>query len=626
MELFAIFNKIGISSTMGVKGRVCCSLMVVLGFIMLSLSFLQMSDKCSLQRFKKSYVVPFPQVDSVNDGRPQQQIPLMEETSKTTKFNSSTIGNDSIDCGPFGFLGKIIPPEHQYQVHKGSTNERDRRSCRSRYEQHCFWNAGDYSPSLEFQKALRNYEAQHRRCINGHNMTAIFLQEEEMPEGCQYVLWKEWDGTGNQLISLVSAFVYALLTNRTLLITRDANLHKLMCEPFPGTSWLVPTDFPKIEEKHKTDRSGVFYKSITGTTKGNGSIEAKDGVEGEIIKLPHYLQIRIYHYQTKDDLRFFCPTEDKIHSHIPWIIFWSNNYSAPGLYLLPHFKKVLNLLFPDRALFLHVARYLFSPTNDIWSRITRIYDSYLASAEQRIGMQVRYWTRRYEPQLSTHLLMCAIESGVLPNLVKDEGVVSSMNIMDEVAPRKLMFNQQDGKDMHIHHNMTITNNQQTNFSRPIVVLLTSLHREYVDTLLESYIQYPNVLNKRIMVISPSHEGKQKTGHLHHMKKVIADMWLLSFMDEILSSPKSTFGYIGHGLAGITPIVFRDWDPKNHKLPKNNFCGRTNMPGPCFIDNPENMDCPLDPPSVKIGDLNFEVPELRHCLYQWGIGVNELDKP
>ncbi len=83
---------------MGVRGRICCygSLMVVLGFIMLSLSFLQMSDKCSLQRFKNSYVVPFAQVDSVNDSRPQQQIPLMEETSKTTKFNSSSIGDDSI--------------------------------------------------------------------------------------------------------------------------------------------------------------------------------------------------------------------------------------------------------------------------------------------------------------------------------------------------------------------------------------------------------------------------------------------------------------------------------------------------------------------------------------------------
>ncbi len=55
-----------------------------------------MSDKCSLQRFKNSYVVPFAQVDSVNDSRPQQQIPLMEETSKTTKFNSSSIGDDSI--------------------------------------------------------------------------------------------------------------------------------------------------------------------------------------------------------------------------------------------------------------------------------------------------------------------------------------------------------------------------------------------------------------------------------------------------------------------------------------------------------------------------------------------------
>jgi hypothetical protein len=98
MESFAIFNNIGISSMMGVRGRICCygSLMVVLGFIMLSLSFLQMSDKCSLQRFKNSYVVPFAQVDSVNDSRPQQQIPLMEETSKTTKFNSSSIGDDSI--------------------------------------------------------------------------------------------------------------------------------------------------------------------------------------------------------------------------------------------------------------------------------------------------------------------------------------------------------------------------------------------------------------------------------------------------------------------------------------------------------------------------------------------------
>jgi hypothetical protein len=99
MELFGMFNKIGISSILGVKGRICCygSLMVVVGFIVLSLSFLQMSDKCSLQRFKNSYAMPFAQVvDSFNDSRPQQQIPLMEETFNTTKFNSSAIGDDSI--------------------------------------------------------------------------------------------------------------------------------------------------------------------------------------------------------------------------------------------------------------------------------------------------------------------------------------------------------------------------------------------------------------------------------------------------------------------------------------------------------------------------------------------------
>ncbi|CAI5965579.1 unnamed protein product [Closterium sp. NIES-64] len=49
-------------------------------------------------------------------------------------------------------------------------------------------------------------------------------------------------GVGNRIMALISAFSYSLLTNRTLIIPPDSFLCRFFCEPFPGSSWTIPLD------------------------------------------------------------------------------------------------------------------------------------------------------------------------------------------------------------------------------------------------------------------------------------------------------------------------------------------------------------------------------------------------
>ncbi len=170
-----------------------------------------------------------------------------------------------------------------------------------------------------------------------------------------------------------------------------------------------------------------------------------------------------------------------------------------------------------------------------------------------------------------------------------------------------------------------------NSRRQVATLLTSLHHEYVNTLSRSYIQYPKVLNKHVILKNPSYEEKQMTSCLHHLKRLIINLWLLSFMHDILSSLKSTFPVVLHMLVQTWTCEHHyDCIPRmdTHGSPspiKKNFCNITNMPRPCFIDNMENKNHPLDCLSFRIGNLNYAILELRHSLHQWEIDINEFNK-
>ena len=61
---------------------------------------------------------------------------------------------------------------------------------------------------------------------------------------CKYVLWISFSGLGNRILTLASAFLYALLTNRVLVVDPGTDMVDLFCEPFPDSSWFLPSHFP----------------------------------------------------------------------------------------------------------------------------------------------------------------------------------------------------------------------------------------------------------------------------------------------------------------------------------------------------------------------------------------------
>ncbi|KAL3699920.1 hypothetical protein R1sor_017942 [Riccia sorocarpa] len=482
----------------------------------------------------------------------------------------------SADCTVLGLKDKIILPANQY--HPAMAKEENMQSkCRSRYEQHCFWQASDYKPSPEFLDVLREYEKYHRDCVQGHDLLDL-NDRGSVPKNtsCKYVIWSDMDGNGNQLISLVSAFLYGLMTGRVLLMTPKAQLQYMLCEPFPFSSWLAPEGIPHASERYETpeERHSVFYEQ---------ALQNKS--DGKPIVTPKHLVVMNSHWIQPDDLRFFCQGEQKLLDQIPWLYFWSNNYIAPGYYFLPNFRTKLNKWFPDRALFLHAGRYLLSPRDEIWERVLRFYYAYLDFADRRVGIQVRSWDGNYDPVISEHIMSCGWRWGLLPKLADTK----SEEFRDDSGGER------------------------------ISVVVTSLRREYAEGIVEVFANNGTVGHETVTVLNPSSEGYQMFGQIDHDRKAISEIWLLSFTEQIISTPKSTFGYVAHGLAGRKPFVFNKFGGGEVPDPP---CLESNMPGPCFINHPHNMLCPLDGPSDGIGDSFTVLPEVRHCLLQWGIGVVE----
>ncbi len=99
--------------------------------------------------------------------------------------------------------------------------------------------------SAKLDKAWRQYGEMHRLCSNGKNLKNVFLNRQRENNTCKYLVFLEPRyGLGNRILALVSAFMYALATDRVLLIEPKKLLEQLLCEPFPGSHWLLPRDFP----------------------------------------------------------------------------------------------------------------------------------------------------------------------------------------------------------------------------------------------------------------------------------------------------------------------------------------------------------------------------------------------
>ncbi|XP_072953086.1 probable fucosyltransferase 8 [Typha angustifolia] len=479
---------------------------------------------------------------------------------KDNKGNEDA-SSPSIDARKHKLLGGLLSPDF------------DEQSCVSRYKSALYRKASPLLPSSYLSARLRKYEALHKKC--GPNTTLYKKSVEQLKSNhsvenleCNYMVWTPYNGLGNRMLTIASAFLYALLTNRVLLIQVTDESHDLFCEPFPGTSWVLPSDFPIKDMSSNHRNSPVTYGNMIKNKVIN--LSANSSVES----VPPYVYIYLVDDYKHFDGLFFCEEEQLFLNKVNWIVLQSDIYLVPSFFLWTQYKDELQQLFPAKdTVFHHLGRYLFHPTNSVWALITRYYESYLAQAEERIGLQIRTfnWPRISFEEFYKQVISCSLREKLLPNITDDEQSYLS---------------------------------RSSNTGKPKAVLVVSLYGRYYEQIKSMYYDHPTTTGEIISVFQPTHAEQQHTEKRDHNQKALAEIYLLSLVDVLVTSSFSTFGYVGQSLGGLRPWVLL-W-PQNEKAP-DPPCGRALSMEPCFL-NPFYFDCK----SKKEIDPGSLVRYIRHC--------------
>ncbi|KAG0620110.1 hypothetical protein M758_4G190100 [Ceratodon purpureus] len=519
--------------------------------------------KLALMMFLGLTVLLLPQYLTFNSSLRQRLIgsSLLVVRDKTT---------EAVRSKPDETLGGLLLPPVVFE----------NNTCMSRSQEYSLrLKTSRYKPSLDLIAKLREYERRHRRCAQeakyfnpSNNAT-----EEEFGE-CRFIVWIATAGLGNRVMTLASAFVYALLMDRVLLIDRSGNPDELFCEPFPSTSWLLPETFPnewmRAIEPNSSFRLGFLIQNDALTSSHNG-----------------YAYLNMMHDYDGYDRKFFCADCQASLSRFPWLFLKSNQYFIPGLHFVPEFHEHLDKLFPEReTVFHHIVRYLFHPSDSVWRLISSFYNTNLANAQHQVGLQIRYLAK---PNITTTtisdlVLNCTLENKLLPNVTLSEGHVDD-------SPKN---------------------------TTSISVLVASLHEVFYESLREIYQNRSSSDGRHLGVYTASHEEGQYLESIDHDKKALADIYLLSLSDTLVTSSWSTFGYVAQGISGVMPWLLphlESGEELEEVLRNRNYCHHGVSLEPCF-HMPPALDCDnkgwYDNPGKTL-------PYIQYCEdVWWGIKIME----
>ncbi|XP_066344218.1 probable fucosyltransferase 7 [Miscanthus floridulus] len=457
----------------------------------------------------------------------------------------------------------------------------DDSSCLSRYRASLYRQASLHALSPHLVSGLRRYESLHRLCAPGTPAYARAVERLRAaspnasagdgadPSGarCNYLVWTPNAGLGNRILSIASGFLYALLTDRVLLLHSGSrhDLDGLFCEPFPGSTWILPEkDLPGHEGL------GIRTNESLGNTLRRG--EALGGAP--------WLYVHLLHNYYAQDKLFFCDDVQAELARVPWLVFQADNYFVPALFLIQRHERELARMFPRRdAVFHHLGRYLFHPRNTVWGMVTRYHgSSYFAQADERVGIQVRVfkWAPISTDELYGQILSCAQHENILP-----------------------------GVSVPTRANTTAVGSGTQAPAKRKAVVVVSLYNEYSEKLGELYHEHGGVAGGEVVsVFQPTHLGEQRFGDRQQDQKALAEMVLLSFADVLVTTGVSTFGYVSQGLAGLRPWVLM---PPNHGKAPDTPCRLAPTIEPCF-HSPPNYDCR----AKASGDTGRKVRHIRHC--------------
>lgn len=371
------------------------------------------------------------------------------------------------------------------------------------------------------------------------------------------------------MVSMVASFLYAVLTNRVFFVKFEADMIDLFCEPFPNSSWILSQDFSHVIHHSHIQTYESMLKSYH---KG-------------IIKLPpssFIIDLNLQHGYNDHKRFFHCDHNQHLLHKIPVLILGSDQYFVPSLFMVSSLNQELSQMFPEKdSVFFHLGHYLFHPSNKAWRLVNKFYNSHLAKADEKIGLQIRLFSpNRTSPQsVMAEVLACALENKLLPKLETQDSIIPDQS-----------------------KNKTLK-----------VILVASLHSEYSEMLKAMYVAKPTVTGEIVDVFQPSHEEHQEFHNNMHNVRALVEIYLLSLCDALVTSSKSTFGYVAQGLGGLKPLILKK--AKLGGVVRKPPCKKSMSMEPCFHYPPWHS-CFL--PNTVL-NVTFAFPHIKHCEdFGWGI--------
>lgn len=447
-------------------------------------------------------------------------------------------------------------------------------ACRGRYKSSSYRKPSPFQVSPYLVQKLREYEKYHKKC--GPHSEFYKEAMEQLNSGrnaanteCKYIVFALGNGLGNRMLAIVSTFLYSLLTKRVMIIEMTEETRNVFCEPFPESSWELPSDFPMKDLVWRFQKGSPESSLNLLENKTNG-LDANAPAES----LPPYVYFDAWSYVWHVDGHIFCEDHQKFVQKFTWMITKSDCYYAPVLFLYPEFENEMKLLFPVKeSMFHHLSRYLFQPANPVWDMIERFYQTYLINTDEKIGLQVRVVP--FDP----------------PPFEKIYGRIMECSEKEKLLPEVGASN--------------FTNSTSSPTKKRTTILVISLFAEYYEKIKSTYYENSTVTGELVSVLQPTHEEVQNSFAQFHNQKALAEMYLLSYCDKIAITAMSTFGYIAHGLAGLNPVILRTLFWQISK--PGPACVRSTSVEPC-LHSPPFLECK---PNTSINPTEV-VPYLRTC--------------
>lgn len=449
-----------------------------------------------------------------------------------------------------------------------------RNPCKSRTELEPFYTRRRFvkhvSPNPKWEIVLSEYEKLHRTCIRkvGFNVDEYFLVRNHST-GCKFVVagGPIWAGLGNKVLPTIAVLVYAVLTQRVLLVPNASLLPKLICEPFEGSSWGIDTKerYTPVETHENLWTPYKEFEEMVDMVSSGKIDVGSNGTKIYGVRAANWCQ---------PVARFFCDVEQAFYNQIPWIYFTSCVNFLPKLFAIPAFRPVLEDLFPDNMATIHLVRSIMKPSDSVWERVVNVDKMYLKSADRRLGVQIRYREskpqfERYHDMVNRNVLGCALRSGILPS------VNGSTNLFS-LPPR-----------------ITLNGDSDVDSSHPLPtkitsVFITSLFSSLRDHLSNLYHRNPPKSGDVVGIYQLSQGAIQGFG-LEEDTQALSEILCLSFSDDLFVTPLSTFGGLAQAYGALTPyfIEYRD----DSTLPP---CERGQTMDPCYQDPQKTYTCPHDP--------------------------------